>query len=50
MSKPESPRKNNSTLSTVHNTNYQSLRTTNYHNDGRPKTANLVYASKPYKK
>lgn len=50
MSKPDTPQKNSSTVSTIHNTNYHSIKTSMYNTERRPKTANLVYANKPYKK
>lgn len=49
MSKPESPNKNNtSTLSTMNQTHYYTARAGN--SEIRPKSVNLVYASKPYRK
>ena len=50
MSKPDTPQKNSSTVSTIHNTNHHSIKTSMYNTERRPKTANLVYANKPYKK
>lgn len=50
MSKPDSSNKNNtSTLSTLNQTNYYTARAGN-NSEIRPKSVNLVYASKPYRK
>lgn len=45
----DSPNKDSSVLSTLNQTQYQSVRA-GLNGESRPHTANLIYANKPYKK